>query len=95
MDRLLPLRGVIAAIEHAYPGDALERLSEAASIGTDWLQVAHRMLDHFVGQARRTGLSWTEIGAHLGVSRQAAQQRFAARVGESPETARPARGARS
>lgn len=95
MDSQLPLRGVIATIEQAYPRDALGRLSEATSIGADWLQVADRLLDHFVGRARRAGLSWAEIGAHLGVSRQAAQQRFAARAGENPETTRPVRGAPS
>jgi ATP-dependent Clp protease ATP-binding subunit ClpA len=31
---------------------------------------------HFVDQARKSGASWTEIGAHMGVTKQAAQQRF-------------------
>ncbi|MFQ6226897.1 hypothetical protein [Nocardia sp. NPDC002869] len=95
MDSQLPLRSVVATIDQAYPGDALERLSEAASNGADWLQVADRLLDHVVGRARRAGLSWAEIGTHLGVSRQAAQQRFADRAGENPETTRPMRGAPS
>ncbi|MGO4143731.1 hypothetical protein AB4Y77_01485 [Paenarthrobacter sp. YAF11_1] len=30
-----------------------------------------------VGRARELGASWAEIGAMLGVTRQAAQQRFA------------------
>ncbi|WP_063034530.1 hypothetical protein [Nocardia grenadensis] len=94
MDRQLPLRTVIAAIEHAYPGDSPSRLFEAASIGADWLQV-NRLLDYFVGRPRQAGLYWAEIGAHLGVSRQAAQQRFATRIGRRTATAGPAHGARS
>src|SRR5262249_28807156 len=40
------------------------------------------MVDHFVGGARAAGLSWTAIGERLGVSKQAARQRFSARLGE-------------
>src|SRR3954451_114209 len=39
---------------------------------------ADRLLDHFVTHARGSGMSWTDIGARLGVSKQAARQRFAA-----------------
>ncbi|WP_257181593.1 hypothetical protein [Corynebacterium cystitidis] len=41
-------------------------------------QVDHatRELDRAVQEARDAGNSWTVIGAALGVSRQAAQQRF-------------------
>ena len=30
-----------------------------------------------VGEARANGVTWAEVGASLGVSKQAAQQRFA------------------
>ena len=33
-------------------------------------------LQRWVDAGRRAGLSWTEIGAMLGISKQAAQQRF-------------------
>lgn len=33
-------------------------------------------LAHYVHEARRLGASWAELGAILGISRQAAQQRF-------------------
>jgi hypothetical protein len=36
-----------------------------------------------VGEARTTGATWADIGAALGVSRQAAQQRFAPWVAEA------------
>jgi Clp amino terminal domain, pathogenicity island component len=34
------------------------------------------LVDHFVQAARAEGCSWTEIGRQLGVTKQAAQQRF-------------------
>ncbi|WP_227998563.1 hypothetical protein [Nocardia australiensis] len=80
MDRRVPLRDVIVAVELAHPGSTLDQLSEAAIIAAHWLQLADRLLDHFVDQARQAGVPWAEIGARLGVSRQAAQKRFAARV---------------
>lgn len=40
-----------------------------------------------VDQARRTGLSWAAIGQALGITRQAAQQRFASDNAEPPEEA--------
>ncbi|ONM46238.1 hypothetical protein [Nocardia donostiensis] len=75
----MPLRDVIAAIERARPGITLDQLSEAANIAAHWLRLADGLLDHFVDQARQADVPWAEIGACLGVSRQAAQKRFAAR----------------
>jgi ATP-dependent Clp protease ATP-binding subunit ClpA len=37
--------------------------------------VADHLVGHFVDQARRSGASWTAIGASMGVTKQAAQQR--------------------
>ncbi len=39
-------------------------------------EVADHLVGHFVDQARRSGASWTEIGASMGVTKQAAQKRF-------------------
>lgn len=52
-------------------------LDAAAAISAEHAADADRLLDHFVAHARGTGLSWTDIGARLGVSKQAARQRFA------------------
>lgn len=48
-----------------------------------WVTTAHQQagaaeatLAAAVTRARQTGASWTAIGAHLGMSRQGAQQRF-------------------
>ncbi len=49
----------------------------AAVLAADHLgEVADHLIGHFVDQARRSGASWTEIGASMGVSKQAAQKRF-------------------
>ncbi|MEV4124380.1 hypothetical protein [Nocardia sp. NPDC049707] len=82
MDRQVPLRDVIAAIERAHPDSSLDQLVAAVIHAAHWLRLADQLLDYFVDQARHAGMPWAEIGAHLGVSRQAAQQRFATRVAE-------------
>ena len=41
--------------------------------------IADHLIGHFVDQARRSGASWTEIGASMGVTKQAAQKRFVAK----------------
>ena len=38
------------------------------------------MVDHYVARGRAAGLSWTVIGERLGVSKQAARQRFSPRL---------------
>jgi hypothetical protein len=40
-------------------------------------------LNRTVRDARRAGLSWTQIGAALGTTKQAAQQRFGATVNDA------------
>jgi hypothetical protein len=42
------------------------------------VKVAELMLRRHVATARKTGHSWASIGFALGISRQAAQQRFGA-----------------
>jgi ClpA/ClpB-like protein len=54
----------------------LERLSNAVLLGDHLGDLADHLIGHFVDQARRSGASWTEIGASMGVSKQAAQKRF-------------------
>ena len=50
---------------------------DAASTTADELdELGDALLNHFVDRCRRSGHSWSEIGGHLGVTRQAAQKRF-------------------
>lgn len=67
-------------VEHeAHSNSALDRLRVAVGAAEEVNSVADRVMDHFVQAARADGCTWAEIGAELGVSKQAAQQRFVAR----------------
>ena len=54
----------------------LDRLGAAAQLNEELRAQGEELLDRFVAQARREDCSWTEIGAALGVSKQAAHQRY-------------------
>jgi hypothetical protein len=75
--RLDDLIGAIAA-QHDAP---LERLSGAVLLAEHLGDVADHLVGHFVDQARRSGASWAEIGGSMGVTKQAAQQRFVPKAG--------------
>src|SRR5215217_4780175 len=78
MDRV-SVEELVARIEQA-TDDPLRRLDQAIALGEALAADADRVTDHFVGQARASGQSWTSIGARLGVSKQAARKRFADRA---------------
>ena len=69
-----------AATDPTGPADPLARLDAAVAVAAEAAGAGDRLLDHFVAQARHGDLSWTDIGARLGVSKQAARQRFAERT---------------
>jgi len=60
-------------------GSPLENLSDAVTVSAQLTDQADSLIGHFVDQARRSGASWSQIGASMGVSKQAAQQRFVPR----------------
>lgn len=60
-------------------GLPLDRLGMAVSLSRELADLSDQLLNHFVQEARRVGCSWGQIGDILGVSRQAAQQRFVGR----------------
>jgi hypothetical protein len=66
-------------------GDVLQHLSDAVDTANFLGDLSDHLIGHFVDQARRAGASWTDIGQHMGVSKQAAQQRFVPRVTEDPD----------
>lgn len=55
---------------------ALDRLGTAVAVVEELRSEGDQLLDRFVGEARRDGCSWTQIGETLGISKQAAHQRF-------------------
>jgi ATP-dependent Clp protease ATP-binding subunit ClpA len=56
----------------------LENLAAAVSVAADLDEQADALIGHFVDQARRSGASWSQIGASMGVTKQAVQKRFVA-----------------
>ncbi|MGW7539236.1 Clp protease N-terminal domain-containing protein [Amycolatopsis sp. NPDC054798] len=70
------LDDLINAIKANNEKDALAQLTDAVYVGQHLGEVADHLIGHFVDQARRSGASWTDIGASMGVTKQAAQKRF-------------------
>ena len=78
------LDDLIDAITNVHT-DALEQLRSAVLTADHLGEVADHLIGHFVDRARRSGASWTDIGASMGVTKQAAQKRFVPR-GPDPDT---------
>jgi hypothetical protein len=75
LDPPVRLDDLIAAISKNQE-TALGRLTDAVLLADHLGELADHLIGHFVDQARRSGASWTEIGASMGVTKQAAQKRF-------------------
>jgi hypothetical protein len=60
------------------------RLYHASFMSARLADLSDRLILHFVQEAKEAGLSWTYIGQSLGVSKQAAQQRFGGRSSNEP-----------
>jgi hypothetical protein len=75
------LDDLIAYVKAQHPAaDPVAHLAEAMLLAEYLGEQADHLIGHFVDQARRSGASWSEIGTAMGVSKQAAQKRFVARV---------------
>jgi hypothetical protein len=73
------LDNLISYVKSLHPaGGPLENLSDAIGVASDIDEQADALIGHFVDQARRSGSSWSQIGASMGMSKQAAQKRFVA-----------------
>jgi ClpA/ClpB-like protein len=56
--------------------DPLAKVHEAQLRARSLTDIGDQLVDHFVAQARAAGAPWSLIGEALGVSKQAAQQRW-------------------
>ncbi len=67
-----------AALVHARApaGSADSRLRAAIALSRELTDSADALVERFVSEARAAGLSWSEIGALFGTSKQAAQKRY-------------------
>lgn len=73
----LTLDDLIELVNHrADNGNGHARLTEASALSQELNSLTDQLLDYFVQQARESGMSWSQIGQQLGVSKQGAQQRF-------------------
>jgi ClpX C4-type zinc finger/Clp amino terminal domain, pathogenicity island component len=68
---------LMAAVRARVPATPLDRVEAAVVAGKELASSGDELIGRFVAEAREAGCSWTEIGARLGVSKQAARQRFA------------------
>jgi len=82
--RPVRLDDLIDAITEVH-ADVLERLAGAVVAADHLGEVADHLIGHFVDRARRSGASWTEIGRSMGVTKQAAQQRFVPKADLDPQ----------
>ncbi|MFD6531805.1 Clp protease N-terminal domain-containing protein [Streptomyces sp. NPDC060184] len=74
----ISLADLIARLDQELPDvDPLARISEAHLRAQTLSDLGEQLIDHYVGKAKQRGASWTEIGAAIGVTKQAAQQRHA------------------
>jgi ATP-dependent Clp protease ATP-binding subunit ClpA len=73
----IDVAALISEVRRAAAGAALDQIEAAIALSDELQTGADELVGHFVTQARQDGCSWTEIGARLGVSKQAARQRFA------------------
>ena len=59
-----------------FTGESISGFSDAIAAAHVVADEGRMSLHRWIDAARRTGMSWTEVGASLGISKQAAQQRF-------------------
>lgn len=72
---------LVRSVEDA-AADDLDRVRTAVTVADELGSQGDALVTHFVGAARAAGCSWSQIGAQLGVSKQAAQQAFVVAPGE-------------
>ncbi|MFI0486741.1 Clp protease N-terminal domain-containing protein [Actinomadura sp. 9N215] len=82
MSRDAEFSDLVASVRsRAADGGGLARLEAAISVSREVADLADRVLDHFIREARAADLSWGVIGERLGVSKQAARAKFLERIG--------------
>src|SRR5215470_10915432 len=70
------VRGLAAQVRQRAPGGPLDQVEAALAVGAELASGADELIGQFVTGAREAGCTWTEIGERMGVSKQAARQRY-------------------
>jgi hypothetical protein len=65
-----------AQVRQRAPGGPLDQVEAALGVGAELASGADELIGQFVTGAREAGCTWTEIGERMGVSKQAARQRY-------------------
>jgi hypothetical protein len=68
------------------PGAPLDRVEAALMVSEELASCADELIGQFAEEARRAGCSWTEIGQRIGVSKQAARERFGDPLRHAPQS---------
>ena len=76
------------AVRQQAPGVPLDQVEAALMLSEELAACADELIGQFVEEARRAGCSWTEIGQRIGVSKQAARERFGDPRRRAPDTVR-------
>jgi hypothetical protein len=74
---LPPVEHLVTALDAAQH-EPLGRVRAAVEMADELGSLGDELVNHYVEAARGAGASWAQIGAQLGVSKQAAQQAFVA-----------------
>jgi hypothetical protein len=74
---IVDVGALVAEVRARAPDAPLDRVEAAIAAGIELASGADELIGRCVAEARAAGCSWTEIGARMGVSKQAARQRFA------------------
>jgi len=74
---IVDVGALAAAVRARAPCAPLDRVEAAIAVGEELASGGDKLIGRFVVEARDAGCSWTEIGERMGVSKQAARQRFA------------------
>jgi ClpX C4-type zinc finger/Clp amino terminal domain, pathogenicity island component len=70
------LDDLVMQVRKVAGADPLDRVDAAVTLAAALSGHADALVDRFVAEARQASLSWTDIGARLGVTKQAARKRF-------------------
>ena len=81
---VLNLPGLVQEVARRAGDSPLDRVEAALVIGDELASGADELIGHFVAEARQAACSWTQIGERMGVSKQAARQRFTVLPGPAP-----------
>jgi len=73
---IVDMPALVEAVGQRADGSPLNRIEAALGVSAELVAGADELVGYFVAEARQSGCSWTEIGQKIGVSKQAARQRF-------------------